>query len=118
VETAVAAVLADHGLDADRLRTVAGHTYASIEADCPLCGDRLKLIEPRLEYTNGASARATCECGWRGDAIYRLLDLHERQSRNSDDNFTPDSKATVDILEDPVASGCTTSSRCTLPTDC
>jgi hypothetical protein len=94
VETAVEAVLADHDLDAARLRTVHGHTYASIEADCPLCGDRLKLIEPRLEYTNGASARATCECGWRGNAIYRLVDLHENQSRTGVD------EGTVDILEE------------------
>jgi hypothetical protein len=100
VEAAVEAVLADHGLDTDYLRTVDGHTYASIETDCPLCGDRLKLIEPRLEYTNGVSARATCECGWRGDAIYRLIDLHERQSPTSDDDVTHDSEATVDILEE------------------
>lgn len=100
LETAVEAVLADHGLNADRMRTVDGHTYTSIEADCPLCGDRLKLIEPRLEYTNGASARATCECGWRGDAIYRLIDLHETQSRTSDDDVTPESEATADILEE------------------
>ncbi len=100
VETAVEAVLADHGRDADHLRTVDGHTYASIETDCPLCGDRLKLIEPRLEYTNGASAKATCECGWRGDAVYRLVDLHERQSPTSDDDATLDSEGTVDILEE------------------
>jgi len=100
LETAVEAVLADHGLDADHLRTIDGHTYASIESDCPLCGNRLKLIEPKLEYTNGASARATCECGWRGDAIYRLIDLHERQSPTSDDDAIPDSETTVDILKE------------------
>jgi hypothetical protein len=100
LETAVEAVLADHGLDADYLRTFDGHTYASIQDLCPQCGDRLKLIEPRLEYTNGASARATCECGWRGDAVYRLIDLHERQSPTSDDDATPDSETTLDILEE------------------
>jgi len=100
VETAVEAVLADHGLNANQLRTVDGHTYASIETDCPRCGDQLKLIEPRLEYTNGASARATCECGWRGDAVYRLIDLHETQPRTTGDDVTPDSEATADILEE------------------
>jgi len=100
LEAAVETVLADHGLDADHLRTFDGHTYASIETDCPLCGDRLKLIEPKLEYTNGASARATCECGWRGDAIYRLIDLHETQPRTAGDDATPDSEITVDIFDE------------------
>jgi hypothetical protein len=100
LEAAVEAVLAGHGLDADHLHTIDGHTYASIQDVCPQCGDRLQLIEPRLEYTNGASARATCECGWRGDAVYRLIDLHERQSPTSDDDATPDSETTLDILEE------------------
>jgi len=36
VEAAVETVLADHGRDADRLRTVDGHAHVSIETDCPL----------------------------------------------------------------------------------
>lgn len=100
LETAVETVLADHGLNADHLRTVDGHTYASIETDCPLCGDRLQLIEPRLDTSNGAFATASCECGWHGDAIYRLIDLHETQPRTAGDEATPDSETTVDILNE------------------
>jgi hypothetical protein len=57
LEVAVEAVLADHGLDAAHLRTVDGHTYASIEDSCPLCGDRLKLIEPILTPVMARSQR-------------------------------------------------------------
>ena len=57
LETVVEAVPTDHGLDAAHLRTVGGHTYASIESDCPLCGDRLQLIEPTLDASNAAFAR-------------------------------------------------------------
>lgn len=85
LETAVKTVLAEHGLNDDGLRTVDGHTYASIKTNCPLCSDRLQLIEPSLGPNNGAFATALCECGWSGDAIYRLIDLHERHSRPADD---------------------------------
>jgi len=36
LEAAVGEVLADHGLNVDSLRTFGGHTYTSIESDCPL----------------------------------------------------------------------------------
>ena len=101
LEKAVQGVLADHGFDGDHLRTFDGHTYTSINADCPQCGDRLTLIEPTLEPGNCGYAKASCECGWRGDAIYRLIDLHETQPPTSDDDTTStsDSEATVDILD-------------------
>jgi hypothetical protein len=35
----------------------------SVESDCPQCGDRLKLIEPTLNHSNGAFATASCTCG-------------------------------------------------------
>ena len=100
LETAVEEVLDDHGRDADSLRTFGGHTYTSIDADCPQCGNQLKLIEPTLDTSNGAFATASCSCGWHGDAIYRLIDLHETQSRTASDEGTPDSKNTVDILNE------------------
>jgi hypothetical protein len=100
LEAAVETVLADHGLDADRLRTFGGHTYTSIEADCPECGDRLHLIEPTLGPNNGAFATASCECGWHGEANYRLIDLEEIRSGTKDDETTPDSNTSVDILEE------------------
>lgn len=97
LETAVEAVLADHGLDAASLSTFGGQTYASIDANCPQCGDQLKLIEPTLDTNNGAFATASCECGWRGDAIYRLIDLHE--TRKSDDDVTTDNEGSAGILD-------------------
>jgi len=42
METTVAAVFADHGLDTDNLRTSDDHKYTSVETDCPLYGDQLK----------------------------------------------------------------------------
>ncbi|MFC6720234.1 hypothetical protein [Halobacteriaceae bacterium SHR40] len=100
LEAAVEAVLADHGLHADALRTFGGHTYTSIDADCPQCGDRLPLIEPTLDASNGAVATAACECGWRGDAIYRLIDFHETPSQATADGSLPDEETPVDILEE------------------
>lgn len=100
LETAVEAVLDDHGLDADHLQTFDGHTYASIETDCPQCNDRLTLIEPTLGPNNGAFATASCGCGWRGDAVYRLIDLHEKQPRTAGDDTATDSEEPVAILEE------------------
>jgi len=100
LETAVEAVLADHGLDADHLRTFDGHTYTSIETDCPLCGEQLKIIEPTLGPNNGAFATASCECGWRGEANYRLIDLEETQPQASDDDDAAGSETAAAILEE------------------
>lgn len=100
LEVAVEAVLADYGLDADYLSTFGGHTYTSIKADCPLCGDRLKLIEPTLDTSNGALATASCECGWRGDAVYRLIDLRETQADPSDNALTTDDRSIADVLDE------------------
>jgi hypothetical protein len=102
LETAVKAVLAEHGLTADWLKTVSGHIYTSIENDCPKCGDWLKLIEPTLNHSNGAFATASCTCGWQGDAIYRLIDLHEAQSdaQTTGDDTPTNSRTIIDSLED------------------
>lgn len=100
LEAAVETVLADHGLEASRLRTFGGHTYTSIEADCPECGDRLRLMEPTLGPENGAFATASCGCGWRGEANYRLIDLEEIRSGDEDNETTPGSETTMDILEE------------------
>lgn len=101
LEAAVEAVLDDHGLEADRLQTIGGHTYSMVNADCPECGDRLKLIEPRLDTNNGAFARASCECGWRGDATYRLIDLQPAHSHSEDDDDTEDSESVLEVFEQP-----------------
>lgn len=84
LESALKAVLTEHNLDADRLRAIAGHSYSAIDDRCPVCGNKLKLIEPALDPQNGAHARASCECGWSGEAVYRLIDLHESTSGGDD----------------------------------
>lgn len=100
LELAVEAVLAEHGLAADRVKTIGGHTYASIDADCPECRERLRVIEPFLDASNGAFATASCDCGWRGEAVYRLIDLREPQSEHADDASSEDSEATEAGFED------------------
>ncbi|QLH83835.1 hypothetical protein [Halosimplex pelagicum] len=100
LETAVKTVLADHGLDADRVKAIGGHTYTSISPDCPECGDRLRLIEPTLGPNNGAFATASCECGWRGDANYRLIDLEDTHLQASDDEDAAGSETAAAILEE------------------
>jgi hypothetical protein len=102
LETAVKTVLANSELSADRIKTVSGHTYTSIGSDCPQCGDQLKLIEPTLDDRNGAFATASCTCGWRGDAIYRLIDLHEAQSESQPtgyDSLTDSESSTASLEE-------------------
>lgn len=62
-------------------RSIQGHTgyrYQQVADDCPACGTRLKLTRGYLDAENGAQATAECpaaECGWSGQAIYRLVDL-------------------------------------------
>lgn len=100
IETAVEGVLATHGLEADRVRLFGGHTYSMIDPNCPECGNRLNLIEPRLDPDNCAYGTALCECGWRGDAIYRLIDLHENYSPTADEDGPTDSEPGMDIFGD------------------
>ena len=84
LETALESVLEDHDLDADDSTAIGGHAYTAISDRCPQCNKRLQLIESELDTSNGAFATAMCECGWHGDAIYRLIDLHERRPNNEE----------------------------------
>lgn len=100
VEMAVEAVLNEYDLDPTFQKTIDGHVYASVEDDCPVCGERLQLIEPTLDSSNGAFATASCECGWYGEAVYRLIDLHEIQSGFEDDAEMNDSNESEALIED------------------
>lgn len=76
LEDAIGGLL--HGyMEPASITTTTGYRYAEIEDGCPFCGSELELRE--YTYThNGASAEANCsdpDCGWRGNAIYRLTDL-------------------------------------------
>ncbi len=88
LETALEAVLTEHDLEADRLRAIGGHSYSAIDDRCPACEDDLKLIDPALDPHNGAYARASCDCGWSGEAVYRLIDLHEPTSGSDESETT------------------------------
>src|SRR5699024_2481088 len=70
-------LLGDNIESAD-ITTKVGHHYVQIGDDCPRCGGTLEL----REYTycdNGAVAEANCahtpDCDWRGQAVYRFIDL-------------------------------------------
>lgn len=86
LEAGIESILEDNGFNADDITSIGGHSYTTIRDRCPQCSKQLKLIEPELDKANGALARATCECGWYGDAVYRLIDLHERQPGTNDDD--------------------------------
>lgn len=99
VEMAVEAVLAEY----DHTRPAEAHRrprLPSITADFPCCGERLQLIELRLDYSNGASATASCECGWYGEAVYRLIDHHEIRSGNQNTNESDANSDSTSIVED------------------
>ncbi|MFB1066723.1 hypothetical protein CP556_14625 [Natrinema sp. CBA1119] len=74
---AIRDVLSTEGINPDDLRCINGHAYAAIPDECPVCHDKLELTEVSLDTSNGAHATARCDCGWYGNAIYRLIDLHE-----------------------------------------
>lgn len=49
----------------------------------PLCSERLDLQSVHLDTENGALASAVWssdQCGWSGDAVYRIIDLEGNES--------------------------------------
>lgn len=80
LEAVAEIVLDEYDLDPTLIKVYDGHTYASISADCPQCGSQLQLFESELDTSNGAYAVAKCECGWHGEAVYRLIDLYEHNN--------------------------------------
>jgi hypothetical protein len=69
-----------HGVETDQddITVATGYRYAQVPADCPLCSERLDLLNVHLDEENGAYAHASCsseDCGWSGDAVYRIVDL-------------------------------------------
>lgn len=100
LETALGSVLANHGLDADSFRAIGGHTYSAIKARCPECRTGLTLIEPSLDASNGSLAAARCKCGWYGDAVYRLIDLHEITSSDENRSSMDETRTSDSIFDD------------------
>lgn len=59
------------------------YRYAKVPATCPLCSEQLDLQSIHLDTENGAFASAVCssgQCGWSGDAVYRIIDLEGSES--------------------------------------
>lgn len=100
IENAVQSVLTEHDLDVERLRAIGGHSYSAIEDRCPICADDLVLVEPTLDSCNGVHARASCECGWFGEAVYRLIDLHETTTGGDDQNAIDDCESVSALFEE------------------
>lgn len=89
LESVLANTLPDYDESEETLRIFDGDFYAqtNIHVNCPDCGEPLKLEGFRLGSENGATALATCLCGWSGRAVYRLIDLHK--DVNDDDDRDP-----------------------------
>lgn len=71
-------LLETYGVSAQSIQGYTGYRYHHVQDDCPTCGTRLELTHGYLDAENGAQATAECpstECGWFGQAIYRLVDL-------------------------------------------
>jgi hypothetical protein len=65
-------------IDPASITATTGHHFTEIDDECPRCGGTLELRD--YTYCNGgAVAEANCinapDCEWRGQAVYRLVDL-------------------------------------------
>lgn len=74
---ALANVLVDHELYSDRVHVFTGNMYAHFEDRCPNCRHRLQLGRISREAPHFATAPARCSCGWRGRAVYNIIDYEE-----------------------------------------
>lgn len=77
IKSALEEVLLSYNVDPSRIKPFDGDVYSQIEANCPDCGEPLTLTEFDLGPENGRDSRATCECGYEGRAVYRLVDLED-----------------------------------------
>ena len=79
LETAATRLLAETNTDAD-IESWIGQFYATVEPICPACGNDLKLESIHLGTGGGAFAIAFCtaDCGWSGDAKFRVIDLDRK----------------------------------------
>lgn len=65
-------------VEQDRVSVSTGYRYGQISDRCPLCDERIELLDLQADTENGAHASAACsgnECEWTGTAVYRLIDL-------------------------------------------
>jgi len=78
LKTAVGTVLNETlGDSTVNIESILGHTYTSVDRVCPRCDsaltpDGIHLGEGANAY---AVARCSADCGWTGDAVFKLVDL-------------------------------------------
>lgn len=96
------AILTDHlheRLDQpdSEVQSCVGHQFATVSPNCPDCNNSLDIQDIYLGRGTDAFAVARCagDCGWVGDAIFKLVDLDERvadgyTSSVIDGTVTPD----------------------------
>lgn len=87
---ALASVLAEHRTFPEAIDVHGGDVYSQIKDRCPECHKQLRLRRVEPDSSNGATAPAVCDCGWRGDVIYRIIDIVENLD-DPDHFFNPDS---------------------------
>lgn len=90
LEDTVSDLLGD-SIDPASVTVTTGHRFTQIDDECPRCGGTLELRD--YTYCNGgAVAEANCinapDCEWRGQAVYRLVDLAGGAIRNSESAVT------------------------------
>lgn len=90
ISSALESVLNEHQTFPETIEVHGGDVYSQIKDRCPECNKQLRLRRVEPDTSNGATAPAVCECGWRGDVLYRIIDIVENLD-DSDSFFEPDS---------------------------
>jgi len=99
INEAVKQVLAANSIEDPRPSAYSGHTYAQIPFRCPFCDEveGFRLFNPELGPENAARATAYCDCGWYGEAQYRLIDFVEEGIDHGEEHSPPsDDEITVE----------------------
>ena len=76
LKCALTTILEEYELNSNQITIWNGHTYSLVPRTCPICGERLTITNPEI-VENAVYAEADCDCGWHGDANYRLIDLED-----------------------------------------
>lgn len=90
ISSALESVLDEHQTFPETIEVHGGDVYSQVEDRCPECNKQLRLRRVEPDSSNGATAPAVCECGWKGDVLYRIIDIVENLD-DSDSFFEPDS---------------------------
>lgn len=89
-------VLNDYQIAPEQVMAYDNNIYSEVPACCPDCGQALTIIEIEAGPKNGASASASCGCGWHGRAVYRLIDLEETNPQQEFNQQTSVNQGQID----------------------